>query len=397
MNSDKQVTSDSEESGSHDTETSRLMDGIEQTRADLSATIDELETRLSPAEVREKVGVEIDQVEERIRVIVSEKLVEAQALLRGEMNEVEEKVKQGLGEAKDTIKQELQEAFTGAKQAIRANSLGKAENLATHLGDTMNDTRDTLIDTIRHNPLPAAVAGVGLAWLLMNRSKSARSRHEGASSGASQGRHQGGSDSRRLTGGNNVRANVSERSQEDLSDKAGAMMGRVGTAVSHAGESVSHAAQNASGAMEKGRHQVVEAASDAWAGASDSAVHMAHKAGDTASHLAHKAGDAASSALGAARRGAKSVEQTFTHTLQENPLALGGAVLAAGALLGYALPRTSRENALMGETRDDMLHRAGDSVRDAAASVAELAEQSLERAKHAVNDGKDTSATASAE
>jgi hypothetical protein len=37
----------------------------------------------------------------------------------------------------------------------------------------MNDVRDSLIDTIRQNPLPATLAGVGIGWLLMNRSRSA--------------------------------------------------------------------------------------------------------------------------------------------------------------------------------------------------------------------------------
>ena len=40
----------------------------------------------------------------------------------------------------------------------------------------MNDTRDTLVDTVRRNPIPAALAGIGIAWLLMNRSSSNRGR-----------------------------------------------------------------------------------------------------------------------------------------------------------------------------------------------------------------------------
>ena len=38
----------------------------------------------------------------------------------------------------------------------------------------MNDTRESLVETIRQNPIPAAFAGIGIAWLLMNRSSRQR-------------------------------------------------------------------------------------------------------------------------------------------------------------------------------------------------------------------------------
>jgi ABC-type sulfate transport system permease component len=43
--------------------------------------------------------------------------------------------------------------------------------------DTVRSTRNTVVDTIVENPIPAALAGIGLAWLFMSaRSNSRASR-----------------------------------------------------------------------------------------------------------------------------------------------------------------------------------------------------------------------------
>ena len=346
----------------------RLEEGIEHTRADMSATITALETRLSPAEVREKVGSELKHVEERVRVAVREQLGEAKALvqaelveaknvLRMEMNEAEEKIKRGLGEARDAVKQDVKEAISGAKQAVRAATLGQVEDLATSIGDKMNEARDTLVDTVRSNPVPAALMGVGLVWLLMNRSKSSKSRESGASSS---------------TGG-------------------GQLIDQVKHAATGAGRAVAGVTHQISDAAGKGLHQAVDTVGGAIHDVSDATVGLAHSAGDAASHLAGQAGDAASSAAKGAKEGVKRVEAGFHTQLHENPMALGAAALAIGAVVGFSLPRTQREDTLMGQTRDRLLHQAGDAAHDAASSASHLAEQALEGVK---NSGTETSTTA---
>ncbi len=81
MKSDTDMTTDSGETAT-DPATAHLKHDIEQTRADMSGTIAALETRLSPSEVRDKVGVELQHVEDRIRVVVGEQLAEAKTLVQ---------------------------------------------------------------------------------------------------------------------------------------------------------------------------------------------------------------------------------------------------------------------------------------------------------------------------
>jgi hypothetical protein len=361
--------------------TELLREEIEQTRAGMSATLGALETRLNPGELRGKVEVELQHLEARVRdvvhehlseakTLVKEELVEAKHLLRTEMGEAEEKIKKGLADARDTVKEDLQEAVAGAKRSLRAATLGRVENLATDLGDTMNDTRDTLIETVRQNPLPAALAGLGLAWLLMNRSSSARRSRVTYGDSYAPGRPYGG-------GGGS-----SGRSFDGV--------------VRDAAGKVSHLAHDASEAAAGAVHQASGAVSGAAHDATDFVGHLAHQTADAggalldgavhaSSDLAHRAGDAATFMGDQARTGARRVEQGLQSTLHESPLALGAAALAVGAAVGFALPRTQGEDQIMGQARDRIVRRAGEAAHDAAVSVAHLTEKTAESAKQALD------------
>jgi hypothetical protein len=383
--------------------TGRLVENIERTRAELSSTISTLESRLSP----EKVGAELEQVENKIReairehlaeakTLVQEELVEAKGALRAEMNEaetkirrgladardalksdlrdewttVETKLKDGLSEARDAVKKNLREVVTDAKTSIRAATLGKVENFATDLGDTMNDTRDTLLDTIRQNPLPAALAGLGVAWLFMNRSKAASART----------RSRGFVDPRGVP-----------------YDEHGDGRSAVGNAVHHASDVANRLMHGASEAGSGVVHHVSEAAGATLHGASDLAGRIAaqtaetggavaHGVADASTQLAHRVNDAAAYVGSHARTEARSVERAISTTLHESPLAFGVAAIAAGAAIGFALPRTQGEDRIMGDSRDAVVRRAGSAVHDAAILVGHIGEKTAESAKQLLSD-----------
>jgi hypothetical protein len=64
---------------------------------------------------------------------------------------------------------------------------------------------------------------------------------------------------------------------------------------------------------------------------------------------------------------------------------LGAVALAAGAVVGYSLPRTDREDALLGGLRDQVLHGASDLAHDAATSLHHLTEQAGDTAREALS------------
>jgi len=127
---------------------------IEQTRAGMSATINQLEHRLSPAELGDRARVEIDHVEARVKVVVKESLHEAQGIVKEvldeklkaakellheeiqeakgavkeQLHETKDLVKQGLSEARDTLKKDIQSAITHTKESMREATLGRVED-----------------------------------------------------------------------------------------------------------------------------------------------------------------------------------------------------------------------------------------------------------------------------
>ncbi len=396
-------------------ETARLEQGIAETRASMSTTLAALEQKLSPSELHQKVGAELEHLEGRVKALVKEELEEAKALvkeelvvaqgyIRGEMNEAEIKIKRGLVEAKESVKDEIKDAYEGAKKNVRAATLGKVEDLATDVGDKMNETKDTLIETIRNNPLPAAVMGAGLVWLLMSRSRDASDRKRGTgpngrrSEAFGQFGYEGGGGGREASAasGGNMIGEAARAASGGLDKATSAVASVAHDARDLAGRVASTTAEGASQVA----HKVGEAASGIAHGASDAASTVAHGASDAASAIAHGASDAASaSAHGAtdaasyvsdhARQGYRGVERTYADTLRDNPLLLGGIALGAGVALGLALPSTSGENKVLGAARDRVVARVGVAAHDAAESVVHLADEAGEKAKRAL--GPDSS------
>ena len=176
-------------------------------------------------------------------------------------------------------------------------------------------------------------------------------------------------------------------------------MGRqVAGAARGAADKVGSLAHDASQAAGDLGHQGTDAAGTVLEGASDLAGRVATQTSNAASALVHGVQDASMGVVhgaedaghylaSGARSQARRVEQGFHATLEENPLALGAAAVALGALVGYALPRTHGEDALMGSARDEMMQRAGVATHDAAGFVGQLAEKSVDAAKDLLADG----------
>ena len=54
-----------------------------------------------------------------------------------------------------------------AKGAVRDATVGRVQDMASNVTDTARETGATLMDTIRENPLPAALVGIGLLLVVV--------------------------------------------------------------------------------------------------------------------------------------------------------------------------------------------------------------------------------------
>lgn len=363
-----------------------LREDVDRTRAGMASTIRALEEKLDPSDLRDKAAEELEKVEVRVKAAVREEILEVKAVLKEELQEAKAAVKDVIATAKvdalavkDSVKDDITKAIDDAKTSARAATLGRLEDIATQAGDAMNDTKDTLIDTVRQNPVPAALVGFGLAWLLMNRSSTASGRDRDRSSrSTSRNGYRPGEGSSRREGarGTDVVADVKHRVADvasDAKDAAGNALGMVRDTT----QSVLHQAVDATGRL---AHDVGDQASSMAHRAAEYGTHVAHDAKDVASHLVDDATHAGERAFGQAKRAEQAVETYY----MGNPLAIGAAVLAGGALLGMVLPRTDREDELLGETRDQLFEGAKSAAHDAFGKAHELGEEAARTVKGAL-------------
>ena len=199
-----------------------------------------------------------------------------------------------------------------------------------YVGETTRETSPGIVGVIRQNPVPAALTGIGLTWLFVNRRR--------GSSGQARYRD------RAYDYGYPTR-------YEDRT-----------TSRSSAGEAMSRAQDRAG-----------EVASQAQ----DRASEVASQAQDRVSNLTHQARYQATRASGG-----------FQRMVRENPLAMGAVALGAGAALGLAIPQSTHEHEVMGEARDTFVEKAQEKAQDAQERVQRVAQEAQSAAKEeASNQG----------
>lgn len=211
-----------------------------------------------------------------------------------------------------------------------------------------------LANTVRDNPVPVALVGVGLAWLMAS------------------GRGAGG------------RTRIGRRSYEEdyehMYHRPYDSGGMQGDKLHRATESVSEKGSEWRAQAERTGRNAMDKASDLGHRVSDSASAMTDRARDMTHEARDRIADTAATARARASDiGHRSQEQYYrakdgvNRMVDEQPLMIGVLGLAAGALLGAMLPSTRREDEMMGRTRDDLLDKAKEAASEQAERVKESA------------------------
>jgi len=354
-------------------ETEELRRDIEHTRSDMSSTLDAIQQRLSPETIGEQAKDTASDITAQAKEAALEVIDHALAEVKGQATEVLEQAREVVVEARATAREVLDEAkvaareavedaTTQAKAAVRGATIGKVETMVRSANETTNAARHGLVETVKANPLPAALTALGLGWLLINsRSTAARGQAHSTAYEAQYRQRYSAPPPYPATGSQGSIINRTQGAAQGAMSQAGDLAGQAGSAI---GDKVGQAA--------------------------DTAGNLAGQAADTAGNVVGQVGETAGNLAEQAQYQALRLEDTFQRTLRENPLAVGAATLALGAAIGLALPQTARENQLMGEARDNLVERAQDlagetleKVQHVASEVQQTATQTAkEEAKH---------------
>ncbi len=265
---------------------------------------------------------------------------------RDQVVEIEGAIEQTREQMSETIG-ELQERLSPAhiKAQIREATIGKVENMAQRASDTMNEARRSVVSTVTANPVPAALVGIGLAWLWMNR----RNGGSGSYEDSARWRYRRGeydrypdTSYRRFQEEGTTPYDRESRSEASLATRAS--------------DAISGASEKISGVV----GQVREAGSQ-----------FAARTKDRVSGVVDQAQQTAERVKTSAQNQAQQAQDRFNRAMDENPLAVGAIALALGTAIGLAIPQTRKENEWMGEARDNLVDTAQAAVKDAAGQVRE--------------------------
>jgi ElaB/YqjD/DUF883 family membrane-anchored ribosome-binding protein len=208
-----------------------------------------------------------------------------------------------------------------AKETVRDATVGKVEDMADTAGIAAQQTSQGIVETIRRNPIPAAMAGIGLAWLMTHRSSAAPANWTDRRPTTWAGSDDWGKG----------------RGSPGMAERIGNASTEFGERVGEAGDKVGDRVDDLSRTVSDRVDRVGDSISD-WP---EEASYRARDLGDQARTL-----------------------------IQDSPLAVGAAAIAVGTALGAALPSTGPERRVLGPAVDKAV-RAGEQTASAALADAE--------------------------
>lgn len=224
---------------------------------------------------------------------------------------------------------------------------------AEYLRDNGGELASNLGRQLKDNPIPLALTAIGLIWLIAAQNRSSRS---------TASAYYGTDD---ITPEDYATASVTPETQEsDEQSTFANAKERVQQTASHVKERVQETAQLARDKLHASRERVRSSSDRVRAGSGA---------------VKERVGSVARSTRAQALR----AKGSFTTMAEEQPLALGAIGLAIGAVIGATLPGTTREDELLGRTRDRTLQRARELSSEQYAHLRERAVTAAERAKEA--------------
>ena len=208
------------------------------------------------------------------------------------------------------------------------------------MGGAGQQVMSKFVEQARENPMPLAVMGLGLAWLMASTNKPRY-------------------------------ASPSHFEPRSFEADSGAGVGsRVSGALHDAGA-------RASGALSSVRDKAsdaVAAAKEKLAGATSHAGEAGRSAGQNLSSMASSAAARAGEYRHQAQRG-------LIGALDREPLLIGGLAVAVGAAIGAALPSTEAEDRMVGSARDRLVYKGKDALQEGLQKAGGVAQAAYETVK----------------
>jgi hypothetical protein len=260
--------------------------------------------------------------------------------------DLRDKSPEELEEKIDRIREEMNATLYAIERKF---SPGELVDRAIHyIQGGPGDYMKNLGSAVRDNPLPSALVGIGLGWLMV-------SNRQGGQGFQTQSTGETGSRISEKTG----------RMKEKMSD--------AGHSISEKMHQAGEKMHSIGGRMREKKEHLSERMHERREHLSESREHLSERAQagkERFGEMRHRS----SERMHQARSG-------MSDMMHEQPLLLGFLGIAAGAFLGAMLPPTRQENALFGETSDRLKQQAVETGREQLQKARNVAESAAEAAR----------------
>jgi hypothetical protein len=315
-----------------------------------------------------------------------------------------------------------------AQETVRSAVSDSTDALVNYVRGNAGEFGYSVVDTIKRNPVPAALVGIGLGWMIFksfsspssdgsdyeeeyyrerynNRRSGAgypqstrygneygtdagdQSRYSYEAGGARGAQYQGSSRYSAPTGyyrddaeDQNEQSRVGQASQY-VQDKASDVLGQARDTAGQVTGQVQETAQQAGQYVQEKASDVLGQARDTAGQVTEQVQETAQQAGQYVQEKVGQVREQASQLGEQAQQTLQGTGRQVQRTVENNPVPFGIAALVAGVLIGLALPETQTENQVMGEKRDQLLDNAQSVAQDVKQRVQTIVDEKLPEVK----------------
>jgi ElaB/YqjD/DUF883 family membrane-anchored ribosome-binding protein len=369
-------------------ETAEIRAEIEQKRAEISETIDEITQRLTPGNLVSQATDTVKGTARDTMNRVSETAADAARRVAGTASETATQVADSSRRAGRRAMYQVREHPWSAGAALagvgavawwmmsRRSSGVEEWDVDDYTEESLYydddqfdiDRGNRFVNVVRDNPVPIALTTIGIGWWMWNQR----------------------SGSRRVTYGSGYPASSFDSTWDARSGygAAGAEAGTYRRFDSERGVWVG--GDEGEGATER----VKNAVSDASDRARDTLSNATERARETMGDVSGRTREAAHRAQQQIGQYGRQAKSQLQYWMERNPLAVGAVAMAVGAAVGLALPETRREQELMGDARDRVVDNAKSMANTAVDRATEAAQSLVGTAKDAANTTSSTANSA---
>ena len=386
---DTRVTSTTRDAASSATatdttpETAEIRAEIEQKRADISETIDEISQRLSPGNLVSQATDTVKGTARDTMHRVSETATDAARRVANSASETASQVADSSRRAGRRAVYQVREhpwsagavlAGVGAAAwwMMSRRSSGVEEwDVDDYTEESLyyDDDQFTVergnrfMNMVRDNPVPIALTTIGIGWWMWNQRAGGRLVSDG--SGYPVARLDSTWDTREGYGAAGAEAGSYRHFDSDRGVWVGGEEGDARV------------------------DRVKSAVSDASDRARDTLSNATDRARETMEDVRGRTREAAARAQRQVGQYSRQAKSQLQYWMEHNPLAVGAVAMAVGAAVGLALPETRREQALMGAARDRMV----DNAKTMANTAVDRATEAAQNLVGATRDAADTTSS----